>query len=450
MYSVKTRLLVALTLVLALTTLATGLAMYTSVQREVDRLLDNSLKEVALSFDSLRPRDLTPLHRTLGNREQSVVIQVYDLRSGERALSRNMEPLPILDHVGFSDFSLNGKNWRCFTYLNPKGLIIEVAQPLFVRSEIAFQTAKPVLLPLLLMILLLGLVVWVIIGQGFSALNKTTRAIARRSPTSLQPLSLKGMPTEVEPLVNALNELLAQLSESIKAQQRFASDAAHELRTPLTALTLQIQLAERAKTDEARTKAFARLKEGVKRATRLVTQLLTMARLDPDNRSRPFLPLDITLLAQSVAEDLAPIAEQKHIQLSAISRQPSIVVANEDALRLLITNLCDNALRYTPEGGKIQIETFIRDKEAVIRVCDNGPGIKPEERERIFERFYRAEGTKTIPGTGLGLAIVRRVAELHGGTPSVTDGINGKGVCFQISFPVSRSAAEEASEQSSQ
>lgn len=448
MYSVKTRLLVALTLVLALTTIATGLAMYTSVQREVDRLLDSSLKEVALSFDSVRPRDLMPLQRTLGNREQSLVIQIFDIRSGERALTRNMEPLPILDHVGFSDFSLNGKTWRCYTYLNPKGLIVEVAQPLFVRSEIAFQTAKPVLLPLLFMILLLGLVVWVIIGQGFSAINKTTRAIARRSPTSLQPLSLKGMPSEVAPLVNALNELLAQLSESIKAQQRFASDAAHELRTPLTALTLQIQLAERAKTEEARQKAFSRLKEGVKRATRLVTQLLTMARLDPDNRSRPFLPLDMTSLAQSVAEDLSPIAEHKNIRLSAVGKHPCVVVANEDALRLLMTNLCDNALRYVSEGGEIRIDTFIRDKEAVIRVCDNGPGIKPEERERIFERFYRAEGTKTIPGTGLGLAIVRRVAELHGGTPSVADGIDGKGVCFQISFPVSRAAAEEVADHS--
>ena len=245
------------------------------------------------------------------------------------------------------------------------------------------------------------------------------------------------------PLVNALNDLLGQLGESIKAQQRFASDAAHELRTPLTALTLQIQLAERAKTEEARAKAFGRLKDGVKRATRLVTQLLTMARLDPDNRSRPFLPVDMTQLARSVAEDLSPIAEQKHIHLWAVSETPTVVVANEDALRLLMTNLCDNALRYTPEGGEIRIETLIKDTEASIRVCDNGPGIPEIERERIFERFYRAEGTKTIPGTGLGLAIVRRVAELHGGKPSISEGIGGKGVCFSIDFPICKAAVED-------
>ena len=303
MYSIKTRLLVALSIVLALTTIATGAAMYYSVQREVDRLLDDSLREVALSFDNIRSQDVVQLKRRFGNREQSIVVQIYDPISGTVALSRRMESLPVMDRVGFSDFQLDGKTWRAYTFLNPYGQIVEAAQPRFIRSEIAFQTAKPVLLPLFVMILLVGLVVWVIIGQGFHALNKTTGAIARRSPTSLQPLSMKGMPREIVPLVNALNDLLGQLGESIKAQQRFASDAAHELRTPLTALTLQIQLAERAKTDEARAKAFGRLKDGVKRATRLVTQLLTMARLDPDNRSRPFLPVDMTQLARSVAED---------------------------------------------------------------------------------------------------------------------------------------------------
>ena len=121
------------------------------------------------------------------------------------------------------------------------------------------------------------------------------------------------------------------------------------------------------------------------------------------------------------------------------------MVANEDALRLLMTNLCNNALRYTPEGGEIRIETLVRDTEASIRVCDNGPGIPEAERERIFERFYRAEGTKTIPGTGLGLAIVRRVAELHGGKPSISEGIEGKGVCFSIDFPICKAAVENQS-----
>ena len=189
MYSIKTRLLVALSIVLALTTIATGAAMYYSVQREVDRLLDDSLREVALSFDNIRSQDVVQLKRRFGNREQSIVVQIYDPISGTVALSRRMESLPVMDRVGFSDFQLDGKTWRAYTFLNPYGQIVEAAQPRFIRSEIAFQTAKPVLLPLFVMILLVGLVVWVIIGQGFHALNKTTGAIARRSPTSLQPLS---------------------------------------------------------------------------------------------------------------------------------------------------------------------------------------------------------------------------------------------------------------------
>lgn len=189
MYSIKTRLLVALSIVLTLTTIATGAAMYYSVQREVDRLLDNSLREVALSFDNIRSQDVVQLKRRFGNREQGVVVQIYDPISGAVALSRRMESLPVMDRVGFSDFQLDGKTWRAYTFLNPYGQIIEAAQPRFIRSEIAFQTAKPVLLPLFVMILLVGLVVWVIIGQGFHALNKTTEPLPEGSSEPLCSLS---------------------------------------------------------------------------------------------------------------------------------------------------------------------------------------------------------------------------------------------------------------------
>lgn len=374
--------------------------------------------------------------------DESMVVQIIDPNTGAKALSRSMDPLPIADQIGFSNAKIGGEIWRLYTTQNSYGQIIEVAQPTFVRSEIALQSAKSVLLPLFFMLVLIALVCQIIIGQGFRALSRTASAIGRRSPSSLTPLSLKGLPSEIEPLVSSLNNLLEQLSDSLKAQKRFASDAAHELRTPLTALTLQIQLAERAKTEEARQKAFGRLKDGIKRATRLVTQLLTMARLDPDNRSQPLLPLDLTALAHSVCDELAPLAAQKNIELKAAADKPAVAIANEDALRLLMNNLCDNAMRYTPADGHIEIRTYIRDSKAFIEVCDDGPGVPETERERIFERFYRAEGTKTIPGTGLGLAIVRRVAELHGGTPSLDDGLNGKGVCFRISFPVAGAQEE--------
>lgn len=442
MYSIKTRLLAAITFALTLATLCAAAAIYFSVENEINRLLDNSLRQVALAYQNVRSQDILRIRRDFFAQDESMVVQIIDPNTGAKALSRSMDPLPIADQIGFSNVKIGGEIWRLYTTQNSYGQIIEVAQPTFVRSEIALQSAKSVLLPLFFMLVLIALVCQIIIGQGFRALSRTASAIGRRSPSSLTPLSLKGLPSEIEPLVSSLNNLLEQLSDSLKAQKRFASDAAHELRTPLTALTLQIQLAERAKTEEARQKAFGRLKDGIKRATRLVTQLLTMARLDPDNRSQPLLPLDLTALAHSVCDELAPLAAQKNIKLKAASDKPAVAIANEDALRLLMNNLCDNAMRYTPADGHIEIRTYIRDSKAFIEVCDDGPGVPETERERIFERFYRAEGTKTIPGTGLGLAIVRRVAELHGGTPSLESGLNGKGVCFRISFPVAGAQEE--------
>lgn len=442
MYSIKTRLLAAITIALTLATLCAAAAIYFSVENEINRLLDNSLRQVALAYQNVRSQDILRIRRDFFAQDESMVVQIIDPNTGAKALSRSMDPLPIADQIGFSNVKIGGEIWRLYTTQNSYGPIIEVAQPTFVRSEIALQSAKSVLLPLFFMLVLIALVCQIIIGQGFRALSRTASAIGRRSPSSLTPLSLKGLPAEIEPLVSSLNNLLEQLSDSLKAQKRFASDAAHELRTPLTALTLQIQLAERAKTEEARQKAFGRLKDGIKRATRLVTQLLTMARLDPDNRSQPLLPLDLTALAHSVCDELAPLAAQKNIELKAASDKPAVAIANEDALRLLMNNLCDNAMRYTPADGHIEIRTYIRASKAFIEVCDDGPGVPETERERIFERSYRAEGTKTIPGTGLGLAIVRRVAELHGGTPSLDAGLNGKGVCFRISFPVAGAQEE--------
>ncbi len=435
MYSIRRRLVAALLIVLTLTTVCAVIGTYFTVQHEVDRLLDNSLKQVALSLRNYRSQDILSLRKNLVETDQSVVIQIYDPISGMRFQSRDMAFLPIPDRVDFSDALIDDRPWRLYTTQNPSGQIIVVAQPTFVRSDMAMQAAKPIMIPLIILLPCVAAIISIIVSQGFSSLTSTTEAIARRSPSSLRPLSLKGLPVEIAPLVSALNELLTRLSDSINAQKRFASDAAHELRTPLTALSLQIQLAERAKTDEARQKAFGRLKEGVKRATRLVTQLLTMARLDPDNSNKPMLPVDLNQLIKSVAEDLSVIAQQKNIEIKADEGSPAVVIGNEDALRLVVSNLCDNAIRYTPENGHIVISAWKDGDEAVLQVADDGSGIPEAERERIFERFYRAEGTQTIPGTGIGLAIVRRVAELHGGKPSIHEGLNGKGVAFRITIP---------------
>ena len=238
-------------------------------------------------------------------------------------------------------------------------------------------------------------------------------------------------PEEVQPLVRSLNDLLARLGDAFDTQRRFAADAAHELRTPLTALTLQIQLARRAESPEERAIALDRLEQGVKRSTRLVQQLLTMARLDPD-AARPATTVDLGALAAAVVDEKKALAEQQRIALS-VQTAPVQLKGQEDALRILLTNLVDNALRYTPAGGSVKVRAWPDGDEARVEVADTGPGIPEEERERVFDRFYRGHNAPA-GGSGLGLAIVRQVATLHGGS-IVLDESPSKGLLVSARFP---------------
>ena len=246
-------------------------------------------------------------------------------------------------------------------------------------------------------------------------------------------MPVKGLPVEVKQLVVALNDLLAKLEQSLESQKRFASDAAHELRTPLTALKLQVQLAERAKTEENRQKAFNRLHAGIDRATGLVQQLLVIARLDPDAHKKPFVVVNLADVIGSVVDELSVLAQQKNIALET-NTVDLRVEGMEDALKLLITNLTDNAIRYTQPEGRILLSVRQQDQLAIIEVSDNGPGIAPEERKRVFDRFYRALGTKA-QGHGLGLAIVKRIVEIHHGEIQIEDGLDGKGTTMRIQLP---------------
>ena len=437
MRSIRRKLLITLIGALLAAGFTTAAATFFSAQTEFNKFLDTHLRETAESLGESVEHALPvkePDHLTIVGDAQSyqIVIQVYDSATNSLWRREGKQRLPIPDGPGYGLEKLDGKTWR--TYSVAAGpLIITVGQDIAVRTELAAASAFHVLQPLCLLLPFIAIAVWIVVGDGLAPLERTARSVARRSPTSLAPISTKGLPLELAGLVSAINHLLERLHESLAAQQRFASDAAHELRTPLTALKLQVQLAQRAKTPEAQQKCFERLNEGINRATRLVQQLLTLARLDPDASKRPVTTIRLETLAQSVAEDMAPIAAQKHVTVDAFAN-PAATEGMEDAVRLMMTNLTDNAIRYTPEGGRIEIRTRSEGDNAVIEICDNGPGIAPEERERIFDRFYRALGTKTS-GTGLGLAIVKRIADIHHGAITVDDGLDGQGTTFRITLP---------------
>lgn len=322
MRSIRRKLLITLMGALLAAGFTTTAATFFSAQAEFNAFLDTHLKETAESLGESVRNSLpvqNPTHLTIVGDAQSyqIVVQVYDSMTNSLWQREGKPPLPFPEGPGFGLQKLDGKTWRTYS-VGVGPLIITVGQDMAVRTSLAASSAFRVLQPLCLLLPFIAIAIWFIVGEGLAPLEKTARSVARRSPTSLAPISTKGLPSELEGLVSAVNHLLTRLKESLSAQQRFASDAAHELRTPLTALKLQVQLAQRAKTPEQQQKCFVRLNEGINRATRLVQQLLTLARLDPDASDKPTSTVRLDELCRSVAEDLTPIAAQ-----SASASKPS-------------------------------------------------------------------------------------------------------------------------------
>jgi two-component system OmpR family sensor kinase len=249
----------------------------------------------------------------------------------------------------------------------------------------------------------------------------------------------------VQPLVGALNGLLGRLRLALDAQRSFIADAAHELRTPLTAVHLQAQLAERATDDGERRAALADLKGGLERATRLVEQLLTLAREEPGVADRLSAPIDLPALARAVVAELAPLAAAKRIDLG-LNADPGVQTRGDaDAIATLLSNLVDNALRYTPQDGRVDVGVAMDAGRATLSVRDSGPGIAEADRQRVFDRFVRGSlAAGVVRGSGLGLSIVKRIAERHGADIAVGSGLDGAGAGITVRFPVAETAPDAA------
>jgi two-component system OmpR family sensor kinase len=314
-----------------------------------------------------------------------------------------------------------------------RGLTIQVAQHRLAREALALGAALRTLAPFVLALPLMGLLIWKLVGREVRFLEVTAQAVARRSPESLEPIEDGAVPDEIRPLVDSLNGLLARLGGALAQQRQFIADAAHELRTPLTALRLQLSLAQRATDPAEREKALATLGEGITRATHVVEQLLAMARADPS--AGAMAPVGLDAVAREVVEAQSPLAESRGVRLGLDSRLGSIeIVGDRAALRTMIENLVDNAVRYgaTP----VTVRTYRDANHAIVEIEDSGSGIPADERERVFDRFYRREGAEE-GGSGLGLAIVRRIAERHGGTAELSAASNGRGLTARIRIPLS-------------
>jgi two-component system OmpR family sensor kinase len=341
--------------------------------------------------------------------------------------------------AGYGTVTVDGQDWRVFALSEPSRTI-QVAAPITVRSGRATAMALRILIPVLATIPLYGLLIWLIVGEGLRPLVQIARAIRRRAPSSLDPLPSRGLPDEVAPMVSELNALLGRLREAMDKQKRFTADAAHELRSPLTALQVQLDMLARARSPEESRQALDSLRAGMRRAARLLEQMLTMARLEPEAANESFTDVDLGALAASVAAELEPLAEAKRIALTLEKLDRVRLPGQPQALYTLVRNLLDNAIRYTPSEGKVFLSIQSRPDEIVLQVDDTGPGIPSDERTRVFDRFYRLPGSHA-EGSGLGLSIVQQIAHAHGAEVALSESYGARGLRVTVRFPAQSGAA---------
>lgn len=430
MNSIRQRLLLWLIAGMLVSTGIAGLSMYWLAQGETDELFDYQIRQIALSLPNHGP-----LHSVESDDEdpnEDNVVQVWDAQGKLLFVSYPSRALPHYSVTGLHTVYAQRQVWRVYnTQRNER--FIQIAQPMTVREELAADLAIRMLIPFFVLIPLLAGLIWWVVGRSLCPLRTVAMAVSARHADAMQDIDETDLPQEIAPVVVALNQLLARLNQAMQAQKAFIADAAHELRSPLTALKLQVQLTERAGSSEQRSAAFAKLNQRLDRTIHMVKQLLDLARSEPRQKTVPPKPVDFSALVQETVQDFLPLSTARQINMQ-LDVQPGIVVSGCYAdLRILVANLVDNAIRYTHSPGLVQVRVVHEAGRNVLYVIDNGNGIPESERERVFDRFYRREGTDEV-GSGLGLAIVRNIAEAHQAVLTLSDNLTGHGLAVMVSF----------------
>ena len=420
--SLQARLLLAVLALLVGVWSAAAAFTWFDTRHELDELLDGHLAQAAALLvvqqvpelgedEHARAAEAPELHRYAPR----AVFQVFhEGRLVLRSARAPQEPLdghaPGAGPAGFSTVMAAGAQWRVFAARgHAPDVRVLVGERIDSRAEILHAVLRGSLLPLALALPLLALAVVLAVHRGLGPLRELSQRLAARAPQAVEPLLLPGAPTELQPLLDALNGLFVRIGELVTAERRFTADAAHELRTPIAAIRAQAQVALGESDDAARRHALQSTLVGCDRAAHLVDQLLTLARLEA-GQPAPAEPIDFETLVRHEVAALAPLALDKHQQLD-LQAAPCRAAVPAALAAALVRNLVDNAIRYSPPGAAVQVEVG-RDG-LLLRVQDAGPGLPPEGLARLGERFYRALGSGA-DGSGLGWSIVRRIAAVQG------------------------------------
>lgn len=439
MTSLRTQLLVAMFLLLTGVALAAAAVTYFLVQAETKGFFDEQLRQVAMNVGDNAPGAvLANPEASKHDPEDDFVIDVWD---GKGALLRTSAPgtaIPRGTQTGFSNVQTGGTLWRSFLLVSASR-VVQVSQQSAVREEMASDSAVRSLVPILAVIPLSWLLLSLVVNRMFRRLDDLTSLLSARTPADRSLIPVDGLPSEVAPLVTAVNDLLGRLQAALNRQRRFVADAAHELRTPLSALQLQIGNLRKVASGETVNARIDELERGVRRASDLVRQLLTMAQQQETEPRKGWLPVDLSEVTRTAIAGVLPLADARGQDLGMTENEPVIVEGVAEDLRVLASNLIENAIRYSPEGGTIDIAVKAGVAGATLEVRDNGPGIPADQLERVFEPFHRV-ADPSVEGSGLGLSIVARIAEAHGAEVTLANRTDGPGLVARVSFPVSGGA----------
>lgn len=349
--------------------------------------------------------------------EGKIAFQLWSKVNGLLLRSESAPKFALSPSIrGFSETTIDNHLWHVFSITNATGdYVIHVGQKEEIRAQLTDEISKQLVAQFLVGLPLLGIVIWFIVGYTLRPINRLERALSKREASFLKPLSVKKLPKEVVPVVNEINNLFAQLEQALEHERRFTADASHELRTPLAGLLTQAQVALRTTDDAVRKQALLRITQAVHRMTYMVQQLLTFSRIES---GKEYLAKEITYINREVIQiiaELEPVAHRKNIQMELIEQDTAPILANTQLITIMTRNVIDNAIKYTPAGGKILICLEGDEEQLYFNVEDSGPGIPADQYANSLKRFHRCvETAQTVQGSGLGFSIVERIASMYG------------------------------------
>lgn len=411
---------------------------YNETLNDINGLFDEQLLEsnILLQHSNNNPHETEDLISIAQGKHS--VLRAYQVWNTEGELLSHSEDaitLPLSNHQpGLKAYQLGEHTWHTFTVVDAvNDRVYITAQRGDMRDDLAHELAIRHIIPFLITFPMITIACLMLIAHGFKPLSMVIRQLNDRQLDNLSPILGKSLPIEIAPTVEALNALFARLNSAYEREQRFTADAAHELRTPLAAIRTMAQLALGYKDIKSVHECLQDVLIGVDRCTHVVKQLAVLNSLRPEEILNEITRVNVNQVMHQIARELQTMADQKNITLDFSMPTPCFIDANLASIQILLRNLIDNALRYSPEHSKVTLSTEATPTETILRISDQGPGIPESLHERVFERFYRQLGTGQT-GTGLGLSIVSTICQLHRAKVDLMEGESG-GLVVLLTFP---------------